>query len=230
MLFSLSLRIIFIDERIDSNTLIGGVYFDLEKLGVIIDCINNAWDKIGKEWEFHYQKDKKISAKGTTIANIFANSLRKYIDKQNTIVISYKDYKLENYSDEFYPAVIFNLYSLPVFLTNSDVALIDPNPQVKVIRPIIKKLSYPQIFYDVDTLINKLDRDTKRQVFNIVRDYIRREKGIAINVLEREWKLKPEETIRSIMKWGLWCADYIVSFSEISKRVIDQFGRPLNMS
>jgi hypothetical protein len=66
------------------------------------------------------------------------------------------------------------------------------------------------------------------QLFNIVRDYVRRGNGIAIKVLDRELKLKPEETIKSIMKWGLWCADYIVS-SEIDKRVIDHFGRPINI-
>jgi hypothetical protein len=58
------LRIIFIDERINNNTFIGGLHLDIERIGVIIDCINDAWDKIGKEWQFHYQKDRKINLKG----------------------------------------------------------------------------------------------------------------------------------------------------------------------
>ncbi|MFP3203466.1 MAG: hypothetical protein RXR43_15010 [Sulfolobus sp.] len=71
---------------------------------------------------------------------------------RHTLIVVHKDVEaLKKHNDEFYPTVIFNLYSFPVFLSKSDYALIDKNPQVTVMKNIIEKIGYPKIFYDVDS-------------------------------------------------------------------------------
>ena len=223
------MRIMFLDEHVDNNsTLIGGIYLDMDEIRLIIDAINSAWDKLGTEWDFHYVKDKKIVRNEMPVSEIFLNSLHSYFERRHTLIVVHKDVEaLKKHNDEFYPTVIFNLYSFPVFLSRSDYALIDKNPQVTVMKNIIEKIGYPKIFYDVDMLVHTMDIDTKNHILKIIKNIIRSKKGIAIQSLDRAYNLRKEEAIKRVMKWGLFCADYVVSSMDKEWRKVDIYGREI---
>lgn len=128
---------------------------------------------------------------------------------------------LKKHDEDLYPAVIFNLYSFPVFLTRSDYALIDKNPQVTVMKSITEKINYPKVSYDVDALVNNMSTDTKSRILRNIKNVVRANKGIAVKSLERALELK--EAIKRVMKWGLLCADYVVSST--GWRTVDVYGK-----
>ncbi|AWR93685.1 hypothetical protein [Acidianus brierleyi] len=221
------MRIIFIDESINANTFIGGIYLNLEDINLIIDCIDSSWKEIGKEWKFHYIIDKKYNVNGKPISEIFLKNIIKYIPTRNTIVVMHKGNVLIKCND-LYPIVVFNLYSFPIFLSRSDFALIDPNPQVKLTDPIIKRINYPKIFHNEDELINKLDKNTKSSIIKIIRENIRKAQSKRVStILNRELQLKPDIAIKTILKWSLMIADYVVSSSDSKDstwNIVDPYG------
>ena len=217
----------FVDEHISvDKTFIGGIYITLDELSLIIESINDAWNEIGTEWDFHYVKDKKIKRNGETVAEIFLKSLRSHLGREHTLIVVHPTADaLKKYNEEFYPAVIFNLYSFPVFLTRSDYALIDKNSQVTVMKDITEKMNYPKIFYDIDMLINSMSVDIKNRILRVLRNIMRVSRGIAIRSLDRAFNLKKEDAIKRVMKWGLYCADYVVSSAD--GRKVDIYGREI---